>query len=91
MSASSVSSSVWPLICRLALGVLELADEERTFARLCEVGEALKTEHDAEVVLLGCAGMAQYRRAVEAEIGVPVIDPTQAAATMAIGAVRLAG
>ena len=75
----------------VGLGVLELADEERTFGRLCEVGETLKNEHGAEVVLLGCAGMAQYRRAVEDEIGVPVIDPTQAAATMAIGAVRLAG
>ena len=59
--------------------------------RLCEVGNTLKTEHAAEVVLLGCAGMARYRRKVEDEIGVPVIDPTQAATTMAIGAVRLGG
>jgi allantoin racemase len=42
------------------------------------------------VLVLGCAGMAQYRHRVEQAIGLPVVDPTQAAVTMAIGAVRLA-
>ena len=74
----------------VGLGVLELDDEERTFTRLCDVGKILRSKHGAEVVLLGCAGMARYRRRVEDAIGVPVIDPTQAATTMAIGAVRLA-
>ena len=72
------------------LGVVELGDKERVFARLCQVAETLKTEHDADVVLLGCAGMARYRRELEKHIGIPVIDPTQAATTMAIGAICLA-
>ncbi len=33
--------------------------------------------------------MARYRARLEAALGVPVIDPTQAAVAMAIAAVRL--
>jgi Asp/Glu/hydantoin racemase len=35
--------------------------------------------------------MAQYRKALEDAIGVPVVEPTQAAAGMALARVRLAG
>ena len=71
----------------VGLGVTELADEERTFGRLCEVGRALRDEHRADVVLLGCAGMAQYRRRLEEALGLPVVEPVQAAVTLAFGAV----
>jgi allantoin racemase len=54
------------------------------------VGTRLRDHDGADVLVLGCAGMAQYRAGLEAEVGLPVIDPTQAAVTMAIGAVRLA-
>jgi allantoin racemase len=40
--------------------------------------------------VLGCAGMAQYRQQIAHAVGLPVVDPTQAAVAMAIGAVRLA-
>ena len=59
------------------------------FARLVEVGTALKGD-GAEALILGCAGMARHRAGLEAALGVPVIDPTQAAVAMALGAV-LAG
>lgn len=72
----------------LGLGVVELADEARTFERMVEVGARLRDGHGADVLVLGCAGMAQYRRALTAALGMPVVDPTQAAVTMAIGAVR---
>jgi Asp/Glu/hydantoin racemase len=72
----------------LGLGVVELADAGRTFARLVEVGERLKVDHGADVLVLGCAGMARYRKALAGALGVPVVDPTQAAVTMALGAVR---
>jgi len=39
---------------------------------------------------MGCAGMARHRSALEDALGIPVIDPTQAAVTMALGAVQLA-
>jgi len=74
----------------LGLGVVELSDAERTFARMAEVGARLRDRHGADVLVLGCAGMARYRAPLEQELRLPVIDPTQAAVTMAIGAVRLA-
>jgi Asp/Glu/hydantoin racemase len=74
----------------LGLGVVELADEARTLERMTEVGRRLKDDLGADVVVLGCAGMAQYRRALSGTLGIPVVDPTQAAVTMAIGAVRQA-
>ncbi|MDG2261127.1 MAG: aspartate/glutamate racemase family protein [Actinomycetota bacterium] len=70
----------------LDLGVLELADEARTFDRLTGVAENLRDEHGADVIVLGCTGMAPYRRRLEDIVGVPVVDPTQAAVTLAIGA-----
>ena len=39
---------------------------------------------------MGCAGMARYRIPLEESLGLPVIDPTQAAAGLAISAVHLA-
>ncbi len=74
----------------LNLCVLELAEEKVAFARLSEVGARLRDDLGAEVLVLGCAGMARYRARLEAALEVPVIDPTQAAVTMAIAAVQLA-
>lgn len=41
----------------------------------------------AGAIVLGCAGFAPRRRALEAALRAPVIDPVQAAAVMALGAV----
>ena len=71
------------------LGVTELADAKKTFGRLVEVGTALRDAHGADVVVLGCAGMARYRKPLQDAIGIPVVEPTQAAVAMAIGRVRL--
>jgi allantoin racemase len=73
----------------LGLGVVELADQDRTFGRMREVGARLRDQHGADALVLGCAGMAEYRRPLQESLSVPVIDPTQAAVTMAIGRVRL--
>jgi Asp/Glu/hydantoin racemase len=73
------------------IGVVELADEQRTFSRLTDCGRTLRERHGADVVVLGCAGMARYRAALEDSLAIPVVEPTQAAATMAIGRVRLGG
>jgi Asp/Glu/hydantoin racemase len=71
------------------LPVVELSDEKKTFGRMVEVGRRLREEHGADVVVMGCAGMARYRAPLQREIGVPVVEPTQAAVAMAIGRVRL--
>ena len=71
------------------LPVLELSDEKKTFGRMVQVGKALKEQHGADVVVMGCAGMARYRKPLQDELRIPVVEPTQAAVTMAIGRVRL--
>ncbi|HUC63678.1 MAG TPA: aspartate/glutamate racemase family protein [Alphaproteobacteria bacterium] len=71
------------------LGVLELADEGRTIERMTEVGRALRDEDGADVLVMGCAGMARYRQRLEDALGVQVVDPTQAAVGMAIAATQL--
>lgn len=74
----------------VGLAVTELADEKKTFGRMVETGKALRDLHGADVVVMGCAGMARYRKPLQDELGIPVVEPTQAAVTMAIGRVRLA-
>ena len=73
----------------VGLSVTELSDEKKTFGRMVDAGKALRDQHGANVVIMGCAGMARYRKPLQDEIGIPVVEPTQAAVTMAIGRVRL--
>ncbi len=73
----------------VGLRVTELSDSEKTFARMVEVGAALRDTDGANVVVMGCAGMARYRKPLQDAIGIPVVEPTQAAVAMAIGRVRL--
>src|SRR5213078_1926516 len=72
----------------LEMSVAETASGDGTLARMVEVGRALIAEDGADVIVMGCAGMARHRRPLEDALGVPVIDPTQAAVTMAVGAVQ---
>ena len=69
----------------LGMSVAETASGEGTLARLIAAGEKLRDEDGADAVIMGCAGMARHRRPLEEALGVPVVDPTQAAVAMAIG------
>lgn len=71
----------------LDMTVAETASGEGALARMIAVGTELRDSDGADVIVMGCAGMARHRRALEAALGVPVIDPVQAAVTMALGAV----
>src|SRR5215471_12219698 len=73
----------------VALGVAELADARTTLTRMVDVGRRLRDEHGADVLVMGCAGMARYRADLEEAVGLPVVEPTQAAVAMAIGRLRL--
>jgi len=75
----------------LNMSVAETASGEKTLDRMIEIGKELRDEDGADVIVMGCAGMARHRQPLEAALGVPVIDPTQAAVTMALGAVQFAG
>jgi allantoin racemase len=74
----------------LNMSVAETASGEGTLARMIEVGHELRDEDGANAIVMGCAGMARHRAALEDALGIPVIDPTQAAVTMALGAVMFA-
>jgi len=73
----------------IGMGIAELADRERTLGRMIAVGERLREESQADVIVMGCAGMAVYRAPLAEALGIPVVEPTQAAAAMAIGRARL--
>jgi Asp/Glu/hydantoin racemase len=76
----------------LGLGVTALGEDAgATFARLVEVGTELREEDGAAAIVLGCTGMAPHRARLEGELGLPVIDPVQAAAEAAIAATDPAG
>lgn len=73
----------------IGLNVTELAQYERTLARMTEVGRRLRDEHGADVIVMGCAGMAAYRDPLQQALGLPVVEPSQAAAAMAIGRIKM--
>lgn len=70
----------------LNMSVADTAPGTGTFARLQEMSETLVREDHADVIVLGCAGLSAHRALLEAAIGRPVVDPTQAAVAMALGA-----
>lgn len=74
----------------LDMSVAETASGERTLDKMIEIGRELRDNDGADVIVMGCAGMARHRAPLEAELGVPVIDPTQAAVAMAFGTVMFA-
>jgi Asp/Glu/hydantoin racemase len=59
---------------------------DTVFADTLALGEALR-DRGAGAIVLGCAGFAPRRAELEARLGIAVIDPVQAAAVMALGAV----
>ena len=73
----------------IGLGVTELVREEVTLKRMIEAGATLRDDKGADVIVMGCAGMARCRGRLQAALGIPVVEPTQAAVAMAIGRVRL--
>jgi len=70
----------------LNISVDESANGTETYQRLIEVGRRL-IKMGSGAIVLGCAGMSRHRLHLENELGIPVIDPTQAAVSMAIGTI----
>jgi Asp/Glu/hydantoin racemase len=73
----------------LEMSVAESASGDGTLARMIAIGRELRDMDGAGAIVMGCAGMARHRRPLEDALGVPVIDPTQAAVAMAIGTVMV--
>jgi Asp/Glu/hydantoin racemase len=74
----------------LGLSVVELTDPDTCLGRMIEVGRLLRDEDGADVLIMGCAGMAEYRETITQETGLPVIEPCQAAVVTALGRITLA-
>ena len=74
----------------LEVSVAETASGDGTLERMITIGTELRDRDGARAIVMGCAGMARHRKPLEEALGIPVIDPTQAAVTMALGAVALA-
>ncbi|MDN5768360.1 MAG: aspartate/glutamate racemase family protein [Humibacillus sp.] len=72
------------------LGVLELEanPEAAVEAIAAEAVRAVQEDH-AEVICLGCGGMAELNERVAARTGVPIVDGVAAAVTIAESLVRL--
>src|SRR5450631_577740 len=74
------------------MGLIDRLAGERplnmSVAETASGGRALMDEDGAGAIVMGCAGMARLRRPLEDALGIPVIDPTQAAVAMALGAVQ---
>ena len=65
------------------------AGDDSAIERIVSVGRKLRDDDGADVLILGCAGMGQRREILEKELGVPVIDPSQAAVQRAAGLLAL--
>ena len=62
------------------MSVLEMdAEPARTKARILEVAGAAVRDDGAEVIILGCAGLAGYAADVERELRVTVLSPSPVA------------
>ncbi|MCB1745216.1 MAG: Asp/Glu racemase [Gammaproteobacteria bacterium] len=68
----------------VGLSVAEVESGSDTFDRLVEVGTMLRDEDGAGAIVLGCTGMARHQAALQARLGVPVIEPTRAATSLAL-------
>jgi len=73
----------------LGLTVADLADERLSSEAMIATGCKLRDEDGADVLIMGCAGMARYRAALEKATGLPVVEPCQAAVSMALGHIAL--
>ncbi|MDZ5601647.1 aspartate/glutamate racemase family protein [Pseudomonas sp. RP23018S] len=72
------------------LAVLELeADPQRAVQAIVEQAERAVRDDKAEVICLGCGGMAGLDEQIRQRTGVPVVDGVSAAVTIAESLVRL--
>jgi allantoin racemase len=71
----------------LGLDYGQLQDPQLVTERLIEAGKALRDEDGAEALLFAGAGLARYVAPLEQAVGLPVVDPTQAAAGLVLAQV----
>jgi Asp/Glu/hydantoin racemase len=75
--------------CALGMRVDEANDPDFASARVRQIATELRDEDGADVLIIGCAGLAEQRLALQAAVGCVVIDPVQAGVVAAITALDL--
>ncbi len=78
---ASVRSTGMPVLA------LESASPEETYQMILDAGRQALDQDGAEVICLGCAGMTGLDKALEKELGVPVVDGVVAALKLLEGMV----
>jgi Asp/Glu/hydantoin racemase len=73
----------------LGLGVADLADTDKSLAAMIATGKRLRDEDGADVLIMGCAGMSKYLGPLRDATGLPVVEPSQAAVSIALGQIAL--
>ncbi|MGI9521978.1 MAG: aspartate/glutamate racemase family protein [Hyphomicrobiaceae bacterium] len=73
----------------LNMTVADTTSAEQSLRKMIEVGQELRDHDGADVIVMGCAGMARHREPLEDALDIPVVDPTLAAVSMAIGAIAV--
>ncbi|EKF17715.1 aspartate/glutamate racemase family protein [Nitratireductor pacificus] len=68
----------------LEISVAEAVGDAAVYPRILARAKTLRDEYGAGAVVLGCAGMARHRRALQDALGIAVIDPVQAGASRAV-------
>lgn len=68
----------------LNISVNEAVSDKSTFSKIIISGRDLIEKQRVEMIILGCAGLAKHRAAVERELGVKVIDPVQTSVEVAV-------
>tara|TARA_B100001142_G_scaffold287752_1_gene303489 strand:+ start:589 stop:1239 length:651 start_codon:yes stop_codon:yes gene_type:complete len=68
----------------LDISVNEAVSDSNTLSKIIASGSKLIKEKAAQIIILGCAGMAKHRVKAEEELGVRIIDPVQISVEIAI-------
>ena len=75
----------------LGISVEQSASDPATRDKVISAAQSLIQEEGAQAIVLGCAGMVRHREPAEAVLGVPVIDPVQAAVELVHGMIVQTG
>lgn len=83
-------SSFYASSIPLEMSVVEMnSNPQKAKKRIIEMARKAVTEDCAEVIILGCAGLAGYAEDIEQELGVVVLDPSCVALKIAEAIVDL--
>lgn len=72
------------------LPVDQSGDAAVALEAMVAAARTLRDRDGADVILLGCAGMGNLRSALQSEVGLPVVDPCEAATAAMLLALRYA-